>query len=436
MIAADWNGAYTLPARATPVAISVHVHGSSATVALGPGHSGPATVAVVVRGTTVHFAFPGLPSNVVFDGAVRGGVLSGTVRQGALRGRFSLRRGVSHLLPLLGVYRTSAGVGAAIVQATGFVPWLVELPSGATHGIGSSLTVGHRVGDTTGDGAIAPDADGFTWNGTHYARVALQQREVRVGVDAATLTLPAAPGPFPAVAMVHGSGPATREEFQTFGAYLELLGIAVLADDKRGVGESTGVYPGERATESTVDVLARDAQAEARFLTTLPQIDAKRVGLFGDSQAGWIIPLAASREPAVRFAVAVVGPTVTVDETDLWGSLAGQGQTPPSGSRAAMLQQVRQNGPSGFDPAPALRRLTIPVHWIFGSDDRNVPTELCVEQLNGLATGHDYSWTVLPMTHTPFVLPTGLLASLPQSPGFVAGFFPDLGAWLGKRGLG
>ena len=436
MIAADWNGAYTLPARATPVAISVHLHGASATVALGPGHSGPTTVAVVVRGATVHFAFPGLPSNVVFDGAVRGGVLSGTVRQGALRGRFSLRRGGSRLLPLLGVYRTLAGAGAAIVQATGFVPWLVELPSGATHGIGASLTVGHKVGETNGNGAIAPDASGFAWNGTHYARVALRQREVRVGVDAATLTLPAGPGAFPAVAMVHGSGPATREEFQTFGAYLELLGIAVLADDKRGVGESAGVYPGESATESAIDVLARDAQAEVRFLTTLPQIDAKRIGLFGDSQAGWIIPLAASREPAVRFAVAVVSPTVTVGETDLWASLAGQGQTPPTGSRASMLVQVRQNGPSGFDPAAALRKLTIPVHWTFGSDDRNVPTELCVERLGALAAGHDYSWTVLPMTHTPFVLPTGLLASLPQSPGFVAEFFPDLGAWLGKRGLG
>ena len=438
MIAADWNGAYTLPARATPVAISVHLHGSSATVALGPGHSGATTVAVVVRGTTVHFAFPGLPSNVVFDGAVRGGILSGTVRQGALRGRFTLRRGTSRLLPLLGVYRTSAdaGAGAAIVQATGFVPWLVEMPSGATHGISSSLTVGHEVGDTKGNGAIAPDANGFTWNGTHYTRVALRRREVRVGVDAATLTLPAGPGPFAAVAMVHGSGPATREEFQTFGAYLELLGIAVLADDKRGVGESTGVYPGERATESTIDVLARDAQDEVRFLTTQPQIDPKRVGLFGDSQAGWIIPLAASRAPAVRFAVAVVGPTVTVGETDVWGSLAGEGQTPPTGSRASMLAQVRQNGQSGVDPAPALRKLSIPMHWIFGSDDRNVPTELCVERLDGLAAGHDYTWTVLPMTHTPFVLPTGLLASLPQSPGFVAGFFPDLGAWLGKRGLG
>ena len=48
--------------------------------------------------------------------------------------------------------------------------------------------------------------------------------------------------------MVHGSGPRTRDEFDIFSAYLELNGIAVIADDKRGVGESPGTYPGETAS--------------------------------------------------------------------------------------------------------------------------------------------------------------------------------------------
>src|SRR5262249_57953891 len=89
----------------------------------------------------------------------------------------------------------------------------------------------------------------LTWtrggNSVRFARVPLRQREVRVGEIAATLTMPQGAGPFPAVAMVHGSGPHGREEFQVFGAYCALLGIAVLADDKRGVGESRGTYPGE-----------------------------------------------------------------------------------------------------------------------------------------------------------------------------------------------
>jgi uncharacterized protein len=429
---ASWTGTYALPARAAPVAIVLQLHGTNATVSLGPGHSGASTVAVVVDGARIRFALPGLPHNVTFDGTLTGTRLQGTVAQGALRGTFALRSGLSRLLPLLGVYRTSGG-GAEIVQPEGVPPVLVELPAGATHGVGPSLTVGDRLGETSGNGAIVPTANGFSWKGVRYTRVVLHQREVRVGADAATLTLPPGRGPFPAVAMVHGSGPSTRDEFDVFTMYFALSGVAVLADDKRGVGESRGRYPGEVASNSTIEVLARDAQAESRFLAKLPKVDPKRVGLWGDSQAGWIVPLAASHEPAIRWAILNSGPTVTVGESDNWGALAGESQSPPSDTRAAMLAQVKQDGPSGFDPAPALRSLSIPVLWMYGADDRNVPTELCLDRLQALKTGHDFNSVVLPTTHTPLVLPTGLLTSLPQSPGFDPRFFPAIGDWVQKH---
>jgi dipeptidyl aminopeptidase/acylaminoacyl peptidase len=235
--------------------------------------------------------------------------------------------------------------------------------------------------------------------------------------------------------MVHGSGARTRDEFDVFTAYFALHGIAVLADDKHGIGQSGGTFPGESATDATIDALARDAQAEVRFLAGLPDVDPSHVGLFGDSQGGWIIPLAAARSPAVRWALLNSGPTTTVGETDLWGRLAGQSQTPPSGTRAEMLAQVREAGPSGFDPVPYLRRLQIPALWMYGSDDRNVPTELCIERLQELKAAHDFTSVVLPTTHTPLVLPTGLLSSLPQSPGFDPRFFPAIGEWLGKHEL-
>jgi pimeloyl-ACP methyl ester carboxylesterase len=430
-----WSGTYSLPTSAAAVAMTVQIQGRTGTVSLGPGHAGATAVTVVVRGTHIRFTFPGMPQDVVFEGSVRRSRIQGTVRQGAVRGAFALHRGLTRILPLLGLYRAPDGTAVAVNKADGLAPWLVELPSGATHGIGPSLTVGDKLGDTSGNGSIAVEAGGIAWNGTHYARVALRQREIRVGANAATLTLPAGRGSFPAVAMVHGSGPQMRDEFQTFAAYCELLGIAVLADDKRGVGQSGGAYPGERATDATVDVLAKDAQAEARFLTGLSQIDPKRIGLLGDSQAGWVIALAASREPAVRWAVPVVGPTVSVDETDLWAELAGKGASPPSGSEESMLARVRAQGAGGFDPRPSLRKLSIPAFWIFGDDDRNVPTKLCLEALQQLRAGHDFSWVVLPMTHTPIELPTGLFASLPRSRGFVPGFFPALGDWLRGHGL-
>lgn len=437
MIAApsSWSGTYALPSSAARVAIVVRMDARTATVSLGPGHAGPTQVAVTVHGRRVRFSFPGLPQNVVFDGAVNGRRLAGTVRQGALRGRFALRRGLARIVSLLGAYQSDAGADVAVLEADGLPPFLVEFPSGATHGIGPALTVGERLGNTSGNGSISPDATGFSWKGTQYKRVPFRQREVRVGVDAATLTLPPGPGPFPAVAMVHGSGARTRDEFDVFTTYLAQHGIAVLADDKRGVGESGGPYPGELATDATIDILARDAQREARFLAQLPQVDPTRVGLLGDSQAGWIIPLAATREPAVRWALLNSGPTTTVGETDYWGQLAGQSKTPPSGTHAAMLAQVHQAGPSGFDPVPYLQRLQIPMLWMYGSDDRNVPTELCLERLVALKPGHDFSTVVLPTTHTPLVLPTGLLSSLPQSQGFDARFFPAIGDWLRGHSL-
>ncbi|HYA09125.1 MAG TPA: alpha/beta hydrolase, partial [Gaiellaceae bacterium] len=400
-----------------------------------PGHAGATVVAFHVRGRRVRFTLPGLPHDVRFAGAVKGRRLTGTVTQGRLRGRFSLRRGLARIVSLLGVYRGSGGEGAAVLEADGLPPFLVEFPSGRTHGIGPSLTVGERLGDKQGNGSLAVDATGFSWKGTHYARVPLRQREIRVGAIAATLSLPRGAGPFPAVAMVHGSGPRTRDEFDIFSAYLELNGVAVLADDKRGVGESGGSFPGEAASMSAINVLVHDAQAEVRFLDRLPRIDPARVGLLGDSQAGWIIPLAAQRDPAVRWALLNSGPTTTVGETDYWGQLAGESESPPSGTRQEMLAEVRAAGPSGFDPVPSLQVLSIPVLWMYGSDDRNVPTELCLERLEPLVPPHDFRWIVLPTAHTPLILPTGLLSSLPQSPGFDPRFFPDLAGWLHKKGI-
>ena len=207
----------------------------------------------------------------------------------------------------------------------------------------------------------------------------------------------------------------------------------MIADDKRGIGQSRGLYPGERAVPSTVDVLARDAQAEARYLATLPQVDRSRIGVLGDSQAGWIIALAAAREPLFRWAVPLAGPTATVDETDAWGTLAGKGQGPKSGSDAEMLAQVRAGGRGGFDPVPSLRKLTIPVHWVFADDDRNVPTQLCIERLQPLQSGHDFTWTTIHATHTLLELPDGLNSSIPRSRGFGSTLFPSVGAWLAER---
>ncbi|HEY6960303.1 MAG TPA: prolyl oligopeptidase family serine peptidase [Gaiellaceae bacterium] len=416
---ATWTGTFTLSAATSPVPLVVRVQGRTATVALGPGHAGPAAV----RLDAGRFALRGLPDDVVFAGKLVGTRWSGVVSQGHSRGTFTLHPGTAPAVSALGLYRSAGGSFVAVAHARGLPEWLVELPSGATHGLGASLsTVGPLLGETSGDGTLGLDSGGLVWKSVRYRRVRLRQWEVRVGGVGGTLTVPPGPGPFPAVAMVHGSETSGREEFQVFAAYLESLGVAVLAADKRHDGEP-------------LQALAADAAAQVDFLASNRLVDARRVGLLGDSQAGWTIALAAAADPRVRWAVPLVGPVTTVAETDLFTSLAGAEQTAPQATRAEMLRTVRAAGRGGFDPVPSLRKLRIPVLWVFGDDDRNVPTELCVERLRTLAPGHAFEWRVLPMTHALLDLPNGLYSSLARSRGFAAQLFPTVGAWLRARGI-
>ncbi|MES2900284.1 MAG: alpha/beta fold hydrolase [Pseudomonadota bacterium] len=132
---------------------------------------------------------------------------------------------------------------------------------------------------------------------------------------AATLTLPQGPGPFPAVVLVHGSGPVDRNEeifkhkpFLIWADHLARQGIAVLRYDKRGVGKSTGVY----RTANSYD-FADDAKAALRFLRSVPQVDPRRTGMIGHSEGGLIAPLIGARDPGLGFLVMLAGPGVRGD---------------------------------------------------------------------------------------------------------------------------
>jgi hypothetical protein len=74
------------------------------------------------------------------------------------------------------------------------------------------------------------------------------------------------------------------------------------------------------------------------------------------------------------------------------------------------------------------------VHWVFADDDRNVPTELCIERLEQLEPGHDFTWTVVHSTHTLLELDGGLNSAIPRSRGFARELFPSMGAFLRRIG--
>jgi hypothetical protein len=152
-ISGSWVGSYRLPATADPVAITVALHGRTATVALGPGHASAQDVKVRVEGSRLRFSLPGLPADLAFNAVLRSGRLGGVASQGALRGTVQLTPGTAARVAALGLYRSTAGATVAVIQAQGLPTWLVELPDGRTHGLNAALTsVGTRLGETSGDG--------------------------------------------------------------------------------------------------------------------------------------------------------------------------------------------------------------------------------------------------------------------------------------------
>jgi dienelactone hydrolase len=206
--------------------------------------------------------------------------------------------------------------------------------------------------------------------------------------------------PFPAMVMVHGSGRLTREDLRGDVRRLVREGIAVLAYDKRGVGASQGVYPQNwgNDAESTLRILAVDAAAVLDRLRQEPDVDPARVGFFGASQAGWIIPLAAELlDPPPCFHVIISGAAVSTGAEEFYSTLTGDGHRPPQLTDAAEIRDRVSafTGPTGYEPANRLRASRVPTLWLLGERDESVPTFATVRVLDSIRAAGNLSHTVI-----------------------------------------
>ncbi|MGE0590314.1 MAG: prolyl oligopeptidase family serine peptidase [Cyclobacteriaceae bacterium] len=185
------------------------------------------------------------------------------------------------------------------------------------------------------------------------------------------------------VVIVHGSAPSTYEDVGYYTAVATKLGLAVLAFDKRGVGESAGTY--ERFTversEAWFDLLASDVLAWGRWLRTQPEVDSSKMGLFGGSQAGWIMPLAASQTDIFKFIISGEGVSVSAGEENYFSELTGDGDENgmPIGKADSRMKYFK--GPHGFDPRSILKELSIDMLWFFGTSDPVIPVDASLRTL-------------------------------------------------------
>jgi|TARA_B110000914_G_C15444314_1_gene437671 pimeloyl-ACP methyl ester carboxylesterase len=196
--------------------------------------------------------------------------------------------------------------------------------------------------------------------------------------------------PQAAIVIVHGSDQVPR--MIKFAELLSKNDILVLTYDKRGVGESGGVYVGPEVgtnniSRDNLNLLAKDASAAVNTIhkenKNLP------IGLVGFSQAGWIIPIAANKNKLIEFMVLFSAPTVTTLEqlrfqfytdgrTDFWEN-----------HTEADAREHIKNDPDRYqftstNPKITLSNLSIPGLWLFGGKDIQIPVKLCIEHLNEL----------------------------------------------------
>jgi dipeptidyl aminopeptidase/acylaminoacyl peptidase len=214
---------------------------------------------------------------------------------------------------------------------------------------------------------------------------------------AGTLYLPSGAGRHPAVVWVHGSGEQPRLNYGPIVAGLVEDGIAVFSYDKRGVAESGGdccTSPGN------YNLVAADADGAVLAVRSHPDVDPNKVGFYGASEAGWVVPLANARlSKPVAFTALVDGPAVTTGEEKVWSDAAGEGDEAPltEARKAEATQRLEEAGPSGFDPAPYIEQLSTPGLWLYGGGDKSIPTDRSVEILTRLKrAGKDFTIVVFP----------------------------------------
>ena len=208
-----------------------------------------------------------------------------------------------------------------------------------------------------------------------------------------------------AVVIVHGSDPVKREI--EFAKGLAKEGIAVLTYDKRGVGDSGGLYVGPTVGTNNIDpanlnLLAEDANAALNTFRTYLKDKKTPIGLVGFSQAGWIIPITASKNPKIEFMVLFSCPTITTVEqlrfqfytngnNDFWDTHT------ESDAREHIKNDPDKYQFVGTDPKISLHTLSIPGLWLFGEKDIQIPVKLCIEQLNTFKVqGKPFEYTLFP----------------------------------------
>ncbi|MEV0701172.1 alpha/beta fold hydrolase [Saccharopolyspora sp. NPDC050389] len=240
-----------------------------------------------------------------------------------------------------------------------------------------------------------------------------------------TLTLPAGPGPHPAVLLLHGSGRLDRDANARglrmglgppLAAALAERGIAALRYDRRGVGATSGDWRATGFTDNT-----HDAAAALRALAARPDIRADAIGVVGHSE-GAVHAMSLGSDPLVRAVVLLAGFARLGEDALRWQArmiardlpapvrplLRALGSRHLARIKATGTDSARVHGLPvnarwfremlGHDPRPGLAKIQAPVLAITGGKDIQVdPADL--DEIRRLVPGEVEVHRIPDLTH-------------------------------------
>ncbi|MGA7155400.1 MAG: alpha/beta hydrolase [Acidobacteriaceae bacterium] len=261
------------------------------------------------------------------------------------------------------------------------------------------------------------------------------------------LIMPPGNGKVPVVVLIHGSEHSSGIDTLFLQHIFPAQDIGAFVYDKRGTGRSGGVYTQD------YNLLAVDAVKALSEARRLAGARLERIGYWGGSQGGWVVPLAANKAP-VDFAIIAYGLAVSVIDEDqesvaldmhfhhhsaadtakaLELASAGEHVVATHGmdgyarfdalrqrykskpwykdvhgdylfmvlplDEKQIIQMVKPFAatPFNYDPMPVLRASTTPQLWILGGDDLDAPSGETSKRIKSLiAEGKNFTLAVYP----------------------------------------
>ena len=240
-----------------------------------------------------------------------------------------------------------------------------------------------------------------TWQRPEYSQPAsFKERDVTVGEGEwklpGTLSVPVGAGPFPAIVLVHGSGPNDRDEtvggakvFKDLAEGLASRGIVVLRYEKRTLQYRARIAAIKNYTvqDETVD----DAVNALATVRAQPEVNGSRVFVLGHALGGYVAPRIAEQDGKLAGIVLMAANArpledLLVDQVTYMGITGKQLE-----NAKATQANVKKLGPGdedspslagvpasywldlkGYDPAAAAKKLGIPMLILQGERDYQV----------------------------------------------------------------